>query len=167
MRKLILILFIPALLTGMGYGQLLFPEVYSCFGGDTKNDFFEITWTAGEPLFETVSTEQNILTQGFNQTVRVVEEITAVEEYGPDLAVFPNPASMFLTIRFPVDMQPPFLVRLVSLEGRAWYLAEVHDIKETIDVSGLPDGVYVLKITDGQSRFQKIFKVVIAKSNTL
>lgn len=69
------------------------------------------------------------------------------------IQVYPNPASDKVTIRCSV----PVHADLISMEGRP--IRHI-DYAEAIDLKGLADGIYLLRITDKQGRVLKYDKIV-------
>lgn len=147
-----------------GNGQLLFPEVYSSFGGYTEHSSVVLTWTAGEPFFETIRAEHSaILTQGFNQAVVVAEEITVIDEESFSVSIYPNPASSYIVIHSREDLMQNTEVRLVSVHGTIAFLGLIENNPEIIDASTIPAGIYFLQFTDTQLKTRKTFRIAIIK----
>ena len=163
MKKIITMSAVLCFFMWTGHAQLLYPEVYSCFGGDIRTDAFQITWTGGEPLFETYVANETILTQGFNQTVQVIEEITFIEELNLHLSVYPNPASDYLVIQLNQEYKNGLSVRLVNIQGAGCGIFKFNSSTAVIDVSGLAPGMYYLQISDPDSNAMKTFKITIIK----
>ncbi len=75
---------------------------------------------------------------------------------GNQIRLYPNPTETVLHISAPVKIN----VGLYSIDGRQlqyWELASL------MDLSKLPDGIYLLKITDTEGRLLKMDKVVKAR----
>jgi hypothetical protein len=139
--------------------QTLFPEVFSCFGGYGENSTVQLTWTVGEPLFTTVENSNNILTQGFNQTLIVEEIISELNEIpGCLFKVFPNPTSDVINVSIKMEEQKELMLLLLDINGKTVFTGKYSNTIERIDVTGFAAGVYLLKVTDGKNSF-KLFKV--------
>lgn len=76
-----------------------------------------------------------------------------------DFTVFPNPSSGLLTIGS-AWATGSAEVSVLSTQGRNLLSTTVNQEKNTIDISGLPSGMYMLKIRDGASKLhvRKVFK---------
>ncbi len=74
--------------------------------------------------------------------------VTALPEVEPlrPLQTYPNPTTGL------IRWDAPNLTRLdvVNLSGRTMYVAEPERGQQTLDLSHLPDGLYLLRLTDGQ-----------------
>ena len=69
------------------------------------------------------------------------------------LYAYPNPASHFINILGSNNMQPASHIQIVSLEGRL--LMEQKLVNPTtfqVDISALPQGMYLCKITNGNQK---------------
>ena len=64
-----------------------------------------------------------------------------------DFKVYPNPAADFVTVSF--DQLTEAAVSLTDLHGKALYSEAVSGQLCTVSVSGLPAGIYLLKIANG------------------
>ncbi|HNB30706.1 MAG TPA: serine hydrolase [Saprospiraceae bacterium] len=71
-----------------------------------------------------------------------------------DYNIFPNPACQFINVEGKNGV--PSQLRLVDLNGRAWAKARACS---GLNVNGVPQGVYILEITDHHTKFFK--KVII------
>lgn len=159
MRLSIIILILFGSIT-FGNAQTLFPDVMSCFGGSVENTSFQITWTAGEPFFETISNNDNILTQGFNQTVLVTLQNGLQEVDFFNINVYPNPSSSLLNVQLDLNLSN-LTIKIFDIKGIA--LTELHPKNnfEQIDISHYTSGLYILNLyeNDAVIRTYKIEKV--------
>ncbi|MEN8250213.1 MAG: hypothetical protein ABFS32_14870, partial [Bacteroidota bacterium] len=73
-------------------------EVVSSGGETGTAAGYEISWTVGEPVIETVSDGTNTLTQGFHQTKLTVTSVNEFSISGIELKVFPNPTEDYVHI---------------------------------------------------------------------
>jgi hypothetical protein len=73
-----------------------------------------------------------------------------------DLALFPNPASGQVTLRYNLAGSTDMKVVIYSLTGETRYTGKFHRDKQfNLDISGLPDGLYILRATSGSLVFCK------------
>ena len=154
--SIFLLLFISAQVTR---GQTLFPEVYSCFGGDAKNASVQLTWTAGEPLYTTVQNTNNVLTQGFNQTVYVSAVLMGLPEVdGYNISAYPNPTRGILNLRLQTENQQALDLQITDMFGRTLLSTKSTSDLEQLDISQFSVGLYLLRISNGK-QIVKIFKI--------
>lgn len=73
--------------------------------------------------------------------------------------VFPNPASNVLNISIPGVVNPKSTAQVMDVNGKAVLTQSISSNQETINISNLPKGVYMLRIKNGGketvSRFSK------------
>jgi hypothetical protein len=96
--------------------------------------------------------------EGFLVKIYDLEEITAYKENSPlsnGLSVFPNPSTKF-NIRLKTVKAEIIRMAVLDALGKKVLTREIHsftsEIKEEIDLSGLPKGIYFLEISDGQNK---------------
>jgi len=127
--------------------QTLYPEVMSSFGGFAQNNSGIITYTAGEPLFETISSGNGILTQGFNQTIMVTYAATGVLLI-PDLrlAAYPNPTIDMVQVMVDNTSGYVLTILMTDIKGNLLYRDTHVTTNSQIDLGSYATGVYVLSI---------------------
>jgi len=135
-------------------------EVISAASQSKQVNGYEICWTFGEPLIETVSNGTTILTQGFNQPNLTV--VTAIDELSAsdlDVKVFPNPTSDFVV----VHLIPTTINAVLSLYDFSGKLLQQHLItgSETcVNLSSYTCGTYILKLYQKDKTPVHSFKII-------
>ncbi len=158
MKRIALLAFIMVLSSKLD-AQLIYPQVFSSFGGNLKNETVQLTWTAGEPLYETVSSNVGILTQGFNQTVYITTDIPDFPPYPlPNLTVFPNPFQGILYVNLPTESSETLGIQLFDMFGRCILIKKTNSNLEELHLPHIANGMYVLRITRS-NRILKTFRV--------
>jgi hypothetical protein len=77
---------------------------------------------------------------------------TGIEEYGLTLDVFPNPSDGLFTVSYALDQQTDMLFAVYNLVGQRVTedeLISAHTGTTVIDLSGITDGIYTLRIAIG------------------
>ncbi|MDC0303956.1 HYR domain-containing protein [Flavobacteriales bacterium] len=80
---------------------------------------------------------------------------TGIEEYGLTLDVFPNPSDGFFTVSYALDQQTDMLFAVYNLVGQRITEDELisrHAGTTVIDLSGVTDGIYTLRIAIGTKK---------------
>jgi len=67
----------------------------------------------------------------------------------PAIEVYPNPASHSLSIVLTAVPNPNSKLQIIDLTGKIVMTFDLHTIKEVVDISTLPNGVFILNYTDG------------------
>ena len=79
-----------------------------------------------------------------------------------DVTIFSNPAQTVLNIQVSLKISLPAQVEIFGLDGRLWREEAITQSSE-IDISNLPEGIYVIRITDHKKelRFQdKLIRIL-------
>ncbi|WP_299699547.1 M4 family metallopeptidase [uncultured Pontibacter sp.] len=78
------------------------------------------------------------------------------EAIGPDVAVYPNPANSYITIKAPSENAT---VKVMSITGVELMRADVKGADKRVDISKLATGVYLISVNDGQKEvYHRIVK---------
>lgn len=148
-------------LFGYLQAQSLAPEVLASSGSTLTSANNIVDFTVGEPVIQTFSTGQGVLTQGFHQTNLEVVAVDPENEAISGIEVFPNPFPDQFTIR--------------NL-GTAAVTGEIYDIsgkrvsesirvnpgeEVPVDANGMSAGQYFLRLkADENTSSTKTFKIV-------
>ncbi len=159
MKKKLLILMFAVFITTFIKSQTIYPDVMPNFAGYTSNENFQITWTAGEQFYETITNEVTILTQGFNQTTYLTSDISESEFSNIKITVYPNPTPTMLNIKISKQENLDDLEYFVSdMQGKIISIKKVSSNVEQIDFSNFADNMYFLQVRN-KSKVIKTFKI--------
>ena len=137
-------------------GQTLTPQLLSSGGDDVTAGGAQLSWSVGEVAVTTESAGSHILTQGFHQSGLTMTEITEKFNDALKVQVFPNPVHDEFTIETPVKA---LNFSLLDFTGKFLQRGKVSAGKTTVNLSGYPEGTYLLKVnTDNSFRTFKIIK---------
>lgn len=114
--------------------QSISPQVIASAGTHFTGSNAQLSWTIGEPVITTVSNGNNIITQGFHQTLL---NITAVEEQsiaGVSMNVFPNPTQDVVNINI-VNNLKDLQLELFDMSGKLLQARKVGAAESNVQVS--------------------------------
>ena len=140
-------------------------QVFSNSSGSFESNNFSISWTVGEPVTETLQSDQLFLSQGFEQADPVVKHTVAVKEVQPEalgLRVYPNPAAATLTVELKQTDVVLLQLQLFDSMGRLLNNQKISTGSNSVDVHALPTGLYLLRFIRPETqecstlKFQKI-----------
>jgi hypothetical protein len=141
-------------------------QVVSTSGNHAGNGTVQLSWTIGETVTGTISSGNNILTQGMHQSKLTV---TAVEELvgsGFEISAFPNPATECVHIKIvsmsrgkASDMWKDFSFQIHDLHGIVLNYNQIEDSETVIRMDSYAPSIYFLKIMDN-NREVKTFKII-------
>ena len=75
-------------------------EVISTAGETKSNSGYEVSWTIGEPVIQTLTSENYKVTQGFHQSKLIITAIDEIIYEENNITVFPNPTHQFAIVKF-------------------------------------------------------------------
>lgn len=139
--------------------NIIAQEVVSTAGETQSISGYEISWTLGEPIIQTISSGSTILTQGFHQsklTVTAIDELL-VSDFG--LKVYPNPTSEFIVIKInKLENNPAF--SLYNLSGKLLQSQSIYATETQINLNEYASGTYLLKLNQEFNQPLQTFKIV-------
>ena len=96
---------------------------------------------------------QDVTTGGIFKYAGAVLGVTALTNDNSRMRMFPNPSNGQFTLQIAGAENKDAVVKIVDVTGR-----KIADAKQKqIDISNLPQGLYLLKVTDGELQFVKRF----------
>lgn len=151
MRHLKLIMVICFVFVTMAVSsQELSRQVISASGGQSEVGSLDLSWTMGQAgLVGTFTSPGLTLCAGFQQFDVLIDGITEQVSDG-NLRVYPNPFNDFIVLEMITEQKASLTLKLFDGSGKLWLTKEIHQqptvINETIDMSGLPHGIYYLSV---------------------
>jgi len=140
-----------------GYSQTIEKKVIASAGKEFKNSSCQMSWTLGEPVIQTLSTESVSLNQGFHQgSLKITSVFTS--ESNVQISVYPNPAvhKVFISLN-KVHQKTAF--EIYNLHGEQMKKGTLENIRTEVDVSSMPDGTYILNILNS-NRLARSYRLV-------
>ncbi|HNS16673.1 MAG TPA: T9SS type A sorting domain-containing protein [Bacteroidales bacterium] len=142
--------------------QSLLPEVIASAGDVFTGKSGSVSWTLGETIIETVSSETSLLTQGFHQSYLQVLKVDAPEDPLVDVTVYPNPVNDLLTIEITtVEKDPQISLELFDFTGQQIYEQTIRSqtLTEQLDVSRFSSSLFILRVVNLKSHRTESFKI--------
>ena len=143
---------------------VLAPEVISSQGQHFQNAQFEISWTVGEmSAVSTLSSGNNIFTQGFHQpdkfTIAFTEDMMAAWSAG----LYPNPADAYVTLSLNAVNNEEMVVEILDAAGklvRSPRKLQVFPGQQKIDfpLTDFASGIYLLRLTTVDGKRQRSYR---------
>lgn len=136
-------------------------EVIASAGGYNVNGALSISWTLGETIIPTLTSQDGslILAHGFQQKLI----ITAVEEnldLQVKIKVYPNPASEVVNIQFEEPVDGEIDVAILDSQGKLIKRETIESamVEKQINLQDFPAGIYYIRLTKG--KLVNVYKVV-------
>ena len=154
MKILCLLLFIIAF--SLLSAQTTSNTVIATGGNNSGN----VSFTIGEPVINTSSTSNNIITQGFHQTMFVISAIKdELDANLPSFSIYPNPASTYFFLEVENEPKLIFDYRMTNLVGALIETGTFNSSKKQFDLSQLSNTGYFLLVFNEQRGYKKTFKI--------
>ena len=147
----------------IAHGQSLPRSVIPSSGNFDTNAHVQLTWTLGEPVSETISNTNAVLTQGFIQTSLLVSSIQGSVVDLLEAHVYPVPAAQNVCIDLDKDPVDGIQASLWSLNGQQVSSWEINSQRTTLDLSPLVSGTYFLHLRSKDDQSVQIFNLQILK----
>lgn len=163
MKKTFLLLGLFVGMSGLIKAQSISPDVIATAGEFYSNASGSISWTLGEPMGETYSSSNNVLTQGFQQPwdfgTYVPDGQTPV-----NADVFPNPTSDVVNLQFGDNSNGIYVIEVYNTLGQqlsSSQFAATPSARATVSLTDFADGIYfitVRKVDGNETSTYKITK---------
>lgn len=152
--KILCILFYTIIFTMNIYSQTVQPFVVNVSGGYVQNDKIILDWSLGELAVTTMSTTNNLLSQGFLQPI--TDPTTGISNDFPkgDIIVYPNPFSSHLY--FKTSIPDIANISVFDILGREVLTIE---FAYKVDLHQLGYGLYFIALFDKKQQQVRIFKI--------
>lgn len=139
--------------------QLFSQEVVATAGGHSVGSTLQVSWTVGEPVTETETNGQYILTQGMHQGNLVVTVARELEDIAWNISAYPNPVSSYLNLDIDAPQLKNFSFVLYSIDGQLLHQGEVLEHSTTIPMDTYSHSSYLLRVLSDKTEV-KVFRIV-------
>lgn len=139
--------------------QSLSPTILNSSGGSSAINGILYDYSFGEmTIIQTFSSSKLIVTQGLLQT-KTDTAATGINDNSlnkPKITVFPNPTQQLVSFESEYQANGKLYYELIDIAGKLVASKQLSfspgKVKETIDLSNLPAGTFLLKITIDQGK---------------
>jgi hypothetical protein len=140
---------------GITFGQEFTSEIVSSTGDNFLNGQNQLCWTIGEPITETIISNDYVLTQGFHQNNLEMNTIDKVIFEDLKVTIFPNPTIDIIYISFQNNKFQELTLKLIDSNGKQILNQRLTDFKkiEQINLTGLPAELYILNISNKEQDY--------------
>lgn len=158
-KKLFYIFLLVLSLTGKAQN---ISHVISSAGGYDKNQSLSLDWVLGESFIETVTSNDQMLTQGFLQPLIVKKlPMNLLATVSFNSIVAPNPFLSQLNLKILTPVHQKLALMLYDSKGQVLITRSIHpdQIAETFDLSNYANGTYILQVKNGTGKILSSFMV--------
>ena len=157
-KLIILLLFVNI----QSFAQTIQNDVISTAGESNSTSKTKISWTIGEPIIETESNGNSIVTQGFQQSYFTVTSIEypLIDPNDIELSVYPNPTAQYLKIDYKLGNDDVLHFQIISMNGKQLSRGDL--IKNEIlklDLSEFFNATYFINVYSIQNQLFRSYKI--------
>lgn len=161
MKKQLSLLGMLLCAAGIVNAQSVSPEVIASAGDSYTNASGSISWTLGEPMGETYSSANNILTQGFQQPwdfgTNVSNPFTPV-----NAELFPNPTTDFVNLQFGNNSNGLYVIEVCNALGQqisSSQFVATPFARTSVSLVDFADGFYFITVRKADGTESSTFKI--------
>lgn len=126
-------------------------DLVSCAGGHFSNSSYEVDWSIGECLTETLSGNSGIVSQGLHQGHYIITSLNESLKQSFNISVYPNPFVENFNIDFSeLDNLHEIKIELYDEKGALLHEKSVIKHLEKINLTGMPGQCFFLKLISGK-----------------
>jgi hypothetical protein len=160
MEKIKVYLLMPVLVFSIAVssGQ----ELISSASNQATLDGYHVSWSLGETVTETMSSDYLILNQGFHQGFFEITTVFETQSNDIMLDVYPNPTTQYLHFRKTENTEPVRFF-LYDLSGKLIKTGLIAEGDFTWDLRALKASSFILRIHSNNGELIKSFQIVKTK----
>jgi hypothetical protein len=150
------------------YNQNISSSVIAAAGSSDKTNTILLDWTVGEMAIESVSNNNNWLTQGFHQPLKVIpvkrRSFFTIPEGLYIIKINPNPVRAILNIQVSGATDSKVNIRITDINGKTLYYSLASTVGQTLQVnmSRYASATYLLYIYSSDGKLIDTFKIIKA-----
>ncbi len=158
--KKIFILFFAFSISFNVFSQSAEPKVFGTGGNFYKNANYSLSWTIGETVIKTVTSTNNILTQGFQQPCYSLSAIKENVNSAIEILAYPNPASEFINLEIKSQNKNYNIeLEIIDIAGKTVITQKLKNKISKVNLSRLAKGTYLLKLFAEDIGEIKVYKI--------
>ena len=160
MKKISFIVFLLLFASKLIYSQSNSPEVISTTGNYFENENASLSFTIGEPIIETLSGSDLIITQGFQQSKYEITPV--IDILGDDIfvKVYPNPTSQFIIIDIGQNNAEKYSLDIINIKGERLFNTRIGNEKTILNLDKYSLSELILRIFNDKNKMIKSFKII-------
>jgi hypothetical protein len=156
MKKVVFVLLTICLFS---ISKIIAQQIFASSGDFFKDTHGSISFTIGEPINETFSKFENILTQGYQQSKLPGLAINELTESLFKVSIFPNPCKDFIIINVDNIKDYDIQLELYGIIGNLLIRDSFDCAQKKILLTGLQSSFYYLKVIINKKEVRS-FKIV-------
>jgi len=144
---------------GLIYAQEIGSSSINAAGTEYSNEHAIVNWTIGQTAISTLSSDDAILTQGFQQYLYSVTEVPTDFTNDIQISAYPNPTDNFVFIEFSDDEYLGGTIEILDLNGKLIDIKEIYNTKTPIELSQYAPSLFLINIKQS-NQILKTYKII-------
>ncbi len=143
-------------------GGVYAQENTSASGGEATGSGGTASYSVGQIVYTTNIGTNGSVSQGVQQTFQVVETTTVLgeENAAAEISVYPNPVVNYFTLQVGSQKFETISYQLMDVQGRIIEEEKLEENNTTINMEGLSQSTYFLKVVNDKNKSIKVFKII-------
>jgi hypothetical protein len=140
--------------------QSVSPDVIASAGDFFSNASGSISWTLGEPMGETYSQTNNIVTQGFQQPWDFGTPVVGGDPVNAE--VYPNPTSDLVNLQFGDNTSGQYVIEVYNTLGQKLKTSTFTaspSAKTSVSLFEYSDGIYFITVRKADGTENSTFRI--------
>jgi hypothetical protein len=136
-------------------------EAVSSSGNIVLSSGGSVSYTVGQVIYTTLSSDQGVVTQGVQQPYEIYDNTSADDAINISLSVsvFPNPATDKICLEVKEMDISDLMYKLIALDGSTIIENDMLENPAFIDVEHLKPAIYYLQVNSNSS-IVKVFQII-------
>jgi hypothetical protein len=143
--------------TTVTFAQTNTLQVVGSGGNTATSGNTQLTWTIGEPIVNTATSTNNVLTQGFNQGFLIITAINDLKN--TTVSIQPNPTSDFAIIKLDDQNLSNAQYTLTDINGKVIQQNKIENKQTSVSFQDLANATYFIQVLTNNQK-TKTFKII-------
>ncbi len=161
MKKIAFVI-IGLVLMNLAKSQTINSEVISSGGDSYINTNYQLDWSIGECLTNTLQSGSYLLTQGFHQSNYEITAVKGLSNSEKNIIVYPNPTKDFISLyykNFSANKNLETIFTITNVKGKILQTQKLNSNMKQINFAAYAHGIYFLTVKQ-KNQLIKSFKII-------
>ncbi|PLX06333.1 MAG: hypothetical protein C0596_17845 [Marinilabiliales bacterium] len=159
MKRKVLQLLLFAIVPGLLTAQEISKSSVNSAGTEYTNENLSINWTLGQTAISTISSDNAIITQGFQQNTYSFTDITSDITSEVNISMYPNPTSDLVYIDINNEDFTHGIIEITDITGRLIDKKEISGSKTQLSLNQYSSEIFLISIKQ-ENRIMRTFKII-------
>ncbi len=134
-------------------------ELISSAGGDFNSSAFSVSWSLGEPVTTTLSSNDVLLTQGFHQPSNLLTSVYNFGRTSLEIKAYPNPTQRSVIIETKASTEMDLQYQLLTTLGKEVQSGNLRNQRHELSLQALPAQMYLLRLIRPSGQAVSVIKI--------